>query len=170
MTYPTFEDIYTGGNPDRLFVTKRSLLSLLPRCLLFLLLALIVGYVNIMITTPQTAGYFRWLGLVPLVVLVDLIRIHYNDIYVFSRFKLTKIEGRISFNYSVPSLNYSDIRGLVVSQSFIGRILGYGDIFLGTASTEGHELILQGVSAPEALAEIIEKFRQNSVTNSGGGE
>lgn len=169
MTYPTFEEIYTGANPDRLFVTKRSLLSLLPRCLLFLLLASIVAYVNIRVATEETSGYFRWLGLVPLVVLLDLIRIHYNDIYVFSRFKLTKIEGRISFKYSVPSINYSDIRGLVVSQTFMGRILGYGDIQIGTASTEGHELVLEGMLNPEKLSEIIEKFRQKS-EGVGGGE
>jgi hypothetical protein len=168
VTYPTFEEIYSGANPDRLFVTKRSLLSLLPRCLLFLLLALIVAYVNISVATVETGGYFRWLGLVPLVVLLDLIRVHYNDIYVFSRFKLTKIEGRISFNYSVPSINYNDIRGLVVSQSFMGRILGYGDIQIGTASTEGHELVMEGMLDPERLGEIIEKFRQNSQGSSGG--
>ncbi len=168
MTHPTFEEIYTGANPDRLYIIKRSLLSLLPRCLLFLLLSSIVAFVNIRMATEETGGYFRWLGLVPFIVLLDLIRIYYNDIYVFSRFKLTKIEGRISFSYSVPSINYTDIRGLVVSQSFMGRILGYGDIHIGTASTEGHELVMEGMSDPERLGEIIEKFRQNSEGPSGG--
>jgi hypothetical protein len=43
----------------------------------------------------------------------------------------------------------------------MGRILNYGDIYIGTASTEGHELIIKGVLAPNELAEIIEQFREN---------
>jgi hypothetical protein len=168
VTYPTFETILAGANQDKLLVLRRSLISIFPRCLLFVVLSLVIAYINFAVATPETYGVFRWLGLIPLAVLIDLVRIQYNDLYIFSIYKITKLEGRISFKYSVPSVSYFDIRGLVVSQGFWGRILGYGDILIGTASTEGHEMKITGLLDPEQLADIIEQFRSLSMRDNNG--
>lgn len=162
MTYPSFEEILAGENPDRLYVTKRSLLSIFPRVLLFLSLCGFVVYVNFSFGTDSNANMLRLVSLLPIGVLLDIIRVHFNDLYVFARYKVIRHKGRISFQYSVPSINYTDIRGIVVSQSFIGRILNYGDVLLGTAAYDGHELVIEGVENPYELAEIIESFRKKN--------
>lgn len=101
----------------------------------------------------------RWLIVIPFLFLAEMVRWHLDHLYVLSHNKMTKIEGRLSFKYNVPSIKYSDIKGIVVSQTFWGRLFDYGEIALGTAAQEEAELVMQGVANPYGLAELIEQLR-----------
>jgi hypothetical protein len=168
VKYPTHQELLKQDSlqGDRLFELKRSLRSIFPRLLLFLLASIIVVLANVKSSFDPNIGerfsfFFRILGVIPLVICLDILRLHYNDLYIFSRYKLTRISGRISFSYNVPTINYSDIRAIVVEQGFFGRLLDYGNILLGTAAQDKHELILEGVVSPYELSKLIEEFRRS---------
>lgn len=105
----------------------------------------------------------RWLILVPCILLLEMVRRHLDHLYVFSHNKLTKIEGRLSFNYNVPSIKYADIKGIVVHQTFWGRVFDYGKVALGTAAQDESELVMDGVGNPYAVAELIEQLRAYNI-------
>lgn len=167
-TYPTYETLITNTkDEDRLLETKRSLMSIFPRLILFLFSAALVFLSSFWLTGSTVHFLYRILALIPVLIALDIARVYYNDLYVLSRFKITRITGRLSFKYSVPSVNYSDIRGIVVAQGVLGRLLNYGTVFLGTAAYEAHELVLEGVESPNEFAELIEEFRRRSQGSSG---
>jgi hypothetical protein len=101
----------------------------------------------------------RWLALLPLGILLEIGRRYYDCLYIFSVHQVTKIEGRLSLRYNVPSVKYADVKGVVVHQSFWGRLLDFGAINLGTAAQEGDEMVIDGVLSPYELAEFIDKLR-----------
>lgn len=56
---------------------------------------------------------------------------------------------------TVDEVNIAHIRSMNVRQSLWGRMMNYGDIFIGTAGTDGIEVAIRGVSAPVVLKELI---------------
>jgi hypothetical protein len=164
--YPTFAELSSGSNKQRLFTFGPCLESHAHRIALFLFLTLVVIIINLNAMPLGIPDYYRWLSLVPIGVGLNLLRVYYNDIYILGAEKISREHGRISFFFSVPSINYSDIRGIIVQQGFWGRLLDFGNVLLGTAAYEGHELVLEGVKAPNELASLIEEFRKSNQINS----
>ncbi len=166
MTYPSIDRILKGSNRAELLCIMRSPLSLIPNIILFLLLIFLLLLANLYL--PQYLQYIpiissfslRWLGIIPLLVLLETARRYYNDLYVLGEVSIFRKTGRLSLNYSVPSVRYTDIRGIFVFQPFWGRVFGYGHVYVGTAAQGDAELSIEFVSAPYQLARLIENFRE----------
>lgn len=53
-----------------------------------------------------------------------------------------------------------DIRGVSVNRSLKQRILGIGDIAVGTSATDGVEIVMRGVVDPEGFVRHVNAQRQ----------
>lgn len=167
--YPSFNDIISATDRTRLLEVRRSMLSIIPNIVYFLISLGVVGvleYYFYDIEMPDVPIIrhlsLRWLAVIPVIFLLEVFRRYHNDLYIFADHRLTHLEGRLSLSYSVPMINYSDVRAIVVDQDLFGRILDYGTISIGTAAVDGNELVLHGVRAPVELAAIIDEFRNHS--------
>lgn len=169
MTYPTLEEILQCEDDDCLFSTQRSLFSVMPKIFMFFLLVGLVVWINSFFG-EDFAGRYPWyfqprvLGIFPLLMLVEIARVYYNDLYILGRERVRRHQGRLSLQYNVPSVMYKDIRLVSVSQSFWGRIFDYGSIFLGTAAQDEVELIIEGVASPYELSGLIEQLRDYNLS------
>lgn len=63
-------------------------------------------------------------------------------------------------NKSYKEVFLADIRAIDVEQKFGQRILGYGDILIATAGTEGYELEVKAVPKPKLIRDLIIQLRQ----------
>lgn len=173
MRYPTAEEVLSGDDRSCLFQAKRSLRSILPLIFGFFFSALCVYYVILrledsqwLLTLPLIKHISpRWLGLIPAFFLLELLRRQYDDLYIFSDNRIQHKAGRLSLNYRVPSIKFVDIRSIRVIQSVWGRILGYGDVELGTSAQSETELSLLGMLAPRELAQLIDDIRSQVETS-----
>ena len=53
-----------------------------------------------------------------------------------------------------------DIRTLDIDQSFLGRIMGIGDLTIATAAATDNAEMIAGIPGPHAVRELILKERQ----------
>ena len=100
---------------------------------------------------------FFWLVLPLIVALVkrwSLLLIIYND-----RIELTK--GFLSKH--VKEIFITDIRTIDIKQSFLQRILGFGDVRIATAGTAEYEDEMPGMPDPGKIRTIILQRRQLSL-------
>lgn len=168
--YPDIQTLTSQTKDVKILEVKRSFRSILSSLMLFFfsIIALVVlNYFFYDLQPPQNIPFIRhlsvrWLAIVPIGILVEIIRRYHDDLYVFERHRVTHLEGRLSLNYFVPAVKYIDIRGITVDQDIWGRIFDYGTISLGTAGQEGEELILTGVRDPRGLAMLIDQLRNYS--------
>jgi hypothetical protein len=153
--YPTFEELKLKPNQNELLVVRRSLMSLLPLIWLFIFTVLVA--VTFLYLSKTSLFYSKFLyfikpsvvAVIPLLALVEIIRRLYNDVYLIGVNRLVHKKGRLSFAYNVPVVRFEDIRAVNVVQDFWGRILGYGDILVGTSAQLGNEIIISGVKHPD---------------------
>jgi membrane protein YdbS with pleckstrin-like domain len=165
--YPSFEQLITSGEKTRLLQVKRSLRSIIPNIFYFLVSVFIVYLLNYYFydyEPPQSIPVLkhlsvRWLAIIPIVFLIEIIRRYHDDLYIFEIQRLTHLEGRLSLSYSVPVINYIDIRAITVYQDIFGRIFDYGTVSIGTAAKDADELIISGIRAPVELAKLVDEFR-----------
>lgn len=54
----------------------------------------------------------------------------------------------------------ADIRGMSVRQSLVGRLIGVGDVTIGTAATGDAEIVMRGVRDPSGIVADIDALRQ----------
>lgn len=155
--FPEFEQLINLPNKGTLHIFQRSTKSLLPGIILFIFFTIVVFFLNIM-----TEGNLRIFGLIPFIILLETVRRYYDDLYIIGDDTISRKQGRLSLNYSISTIKYIDIRGVMISQSFWGRVLGYGDVMIGTAAQDEAELVLQNVDAPEELSKLIPLFRKHS--------
>jgi len=62
-------------------------------------------------------------------------------------------------------IKYSSIRTVEVWQSWLGRLIGYGDLVIASGGSQGFDIELSGVSDPDSAASII---RSRQKTSRGG--
>lgn len=105
------------------------------------------------------------LYLIPLGFAIESLRRYHDDLYIFERERIVHKGGRLSLQYSVPSIRYIDIRAITVNQSIYGRIFDYGSVELNTAAEDTSELILSGVRSPIELARVVEDIRLELIKN-----
>ena len=173
--YPEFSKILEGEDKERLLEVRRSIRSILPLVIFFLVSVLIVYTLiyYIELSGIQDKIPFlrrispRWLALFPAVFLLEILRRRLDDLYVFSEGRVQHYNGRLSLNYSVPSVSMRDIRSVRVGQTIWGRIFDYGNVELGTAAQADAEMILEGVRDPVTLADLIEQFRSRNEAEVG---
>lgn len=53
----------------------------------------------------------------------------------------------------------ADIRGMSIRQSIVGRLLGVGDVIIGTAATGDAEIVMRGVRDPSGIVAAIDGLR-----------
>lgn len=170
MGYPSFDEIVRGKDRDALLTIARSIRSVLSLVFNFFislgfvyLIVYVYGVIEPWRFLPFMAYISpRWLGIVPLLFLLEIFRRRYDDLYVFGEHRITHQNGRLSLTLHRPNIKYLDIRVIDVSQSIVGRIFNYGTVALGTAAADDYEVILRGIYDPRAVVDIIETFRDYS--------
>ena len=165
--YPSFE-VLEKKKDRELFSAKRSLRSILSNLILFFFLLVVVVVITSFfpegITLPGIGTFStRWLAVIPLLILLEVVRKYNDDIYMFQKHGLIHYEGRLSLQSSTPALKYGDILSIRVKQDLVGRILDYGNLELDSAGTTGVELVLNGIRSPAELAQLIERLRIKSI-------
>ncbi len=96
---------------------------------------------------------------IPLLILANA-AIHIYDLsYSLDDEGVTSVKGVLSLFKHKSSVRYEDIRSLEVTQTIMGRILGFGTVEIGTAASAGIEIIMEGVAAPLDLLKQIESGR-----------
>ena len=151
----------TGSSASLMELHRSSLVLLLeaitfliPVTILYLLFVLIVGKDSSLINISSII--YR---LIFIAVALEMIRRYFNDLYVFLPSRLIHQEGRISFRFRKISIRYSDICEIRVAQNILGRIFGYGNILIGTASSDTYEMTIKGIRYPKKVSRIIEDIR-----------
>lgn len=91
-----------------------------------------------------------------LLILLEVLRRHYNPLFILGSLRVIKLAGRFSLRMERTSIAYSDIREIQIQQSVLGRLLRYGALYLGTASTGKHEIIFHYLARPWVVARVIE--------------
>jgi hypothetical protein len=163
-TYPTYESLVQTAaekNGEKILLTVyRSYLSILSQMAAFSA-SLIVVFVLINVFSDYS-DLLRWLAVIPVGLLLNIFRTYFNDVAFFEVDKITKHGGRLGLNYEMPSVKYTDIRALKVSQDLIGRAFDYGDVLIGTGGADGYEMWIHGVRNPYELTKLVEAFRTSS--------
>jgi len=59
----------------------------------------------------------------------------------------------------IDEVNLAHIRSIKTKQRLYQRLLGYGNIYVGTAGTAGYEVIITGIAAPKKFKELIVRMR-----------
>lgn len=176
--YPNIDELQlrTGSNnPEAVLLeVRRSFRSILSNMFYFGLSVVVVVIINIIsvrgmipFSIPILENIsVRWLSIVPVVLLLNIVRNYYDDLYQFKLHKIVEFGGRLSLSYTTPAVVYQDIRAVNVRQDILGRIFDYGDVQVGTPGHDGYEMTMQGIRAPRELAVLIDRLRDNSMTTS----
>jgi membrane protein YdbS with pleckstrin-like domain len=168
--YPSFEEILQRPDVTRLLEVKRSLRSIIPNIFYFCVTVVVVYFLNYFFYDVRPSENIpilrhisvRWLAIVPVLFLAEIVRRYHDDLYIFDLHRLTHLEGRLSLSYKVPVITYIDVRAISVTQDIFGRIFDYGTVSIGTAAKDGDELVMSGVRDPESLGKLVDEFRNYS--------
>ena len=106
-----------------------------------LLIAFIIGGSLIAYTFYPVAVYGLILVLVPLVGLLNDVMVWRNKAFIVTNRRVIQIEG--VFNKNVVDSSLEKVNDVKMSQSFLGRMFGFGDIEILTASELGVNLFHQ---------------------------
>lgn len=157
-------DSFHEGGSEVILTLHRSILSLLGGILLFAALTVLICTLSYYLVTPESSSsttYFvRVLAVLPALVLLEVLRRYFNDLWVVKTDVIEHHKGRIALSYSVPVIDYADIREVMTSQKLYARILGFGDVFIGTAAHEGWEMVIHGVADPKRIQQMIDDLRR----------
>jgi len=93
-------------------------------------------------------------------VFLEFIRRHFNDLYIIDNRRIRQGHGYLSFNFKVSHIKHQDIREVTVEQSILGRLLDFGNLKIGTASTNDYEIEFIGIGAPKKVSQIIMERRR----------
>lgn len=88
-----------------------------------------------------------------LIILVNI----YNYKYVLGDDVLQCTEGILALNMTTQKIKYRDVKLVETKQNILGRILGFGDVLVGSAATSQIEVTLRNVADPELVKEFILK-------------
>ncbi len=156
--YPDIQELLQGEDYERLLVTRRSLFALARNIIWAGIFAVVIYYLVLYFEDPR----FRWLAVIPVVLLLEVLRKYHDDLYMLGMHKVTHFNGRLSLSYSVPVVKYAHIRSVTVNQDIWGRIFDFGDVMIQTAAQDKNEVVLEGVRAPLELATLVEDLRNHS--------
>ena len=132
-----------GENEEVLFVTHHHWLVLfgeiLAEALVALVLVVLVSLILIMKWAPITIAPFVPLGylllIIPLISLLRDVLIWRSREYVVTNRRVMQLAG--VFNKNTTDSSLDKVNDVKMSQSFMGRMLGYGNIEILTASELG---------------------------------
>lgn len=168
--YPYAKDLLQNASGPHLLELRRSLRSMIPLIVVFIVtLAMTAGLTASFRDEGLLGGAIsvRWLAVVPAVILLEIFRRIYDDLYIFREERVLHHDGKLSLTYVVPAVRYSDIRAITVYQNVWGRLLDFGDIAVGTAAQDGAEISFIGVRDPKGLARLLDELRNYHRSKSG---
>ena len=135
----TYLESLLGENEEIILVTHQHWFVLFGKIFLeLLLIALIIGGSLALSTIYPVAIYGLGLVLVPLVGMLSDILVWRNKAYIVTNRRVIQISG--VFDKDVVDSSLEKVNDVKMSQSFFGRMFGYGDIEILTASELGVNL------------------------------
>ncbi len=99
-----------------------------------------------------------------------MVRVFFNDLYVFSSNRIIHFKGRLSFRYFRSAILYKDIRDTQIHQSLVGRMFNYGTVTFGTASKEAHEVIMPDLPTPRFFMRMVQSRMAHFKAKAGSGD
>lgn len=126
------------------------------------LAAAVLGYMTFIFSPDLEISFeisMSFLWFIPLIILANAAIKIYDLSYYMDSDGVTSVKGVLSLFRHKSSIRYEDIRSLEVTQTIMGRILGFGTVEIGTAASAGIEITLEGVSEPLNLLKQIENCR-----------
>ena len=128
-----------GENEQILFETHQHWFVLFGKIFLeLLLIAFLIGGSLVAYAFYPIAIYGLTLVLVPLVGILNDVMVWRNKAYIVTNRRVIQISG--VFNKDVIDSSLEKVNDVKMSQSFLGRMFGYGDIEILTASELGVNL------------------------------
>ena len=120
---------------------------------------------TILLCHPSMKNYIWWtiLGILTIPLLVGIIilsviwfQLHFT-VYQITNLRIVVTQGWIA--RTRHEIWIKDMREANLSQTFWQRILGIGDISIGTAATAGTEICMEGVASPQRIVDSINSLR-----------
>ncbi|MGI6680719.1 MAG: PH domain-containing protein [Bdellovibrionota bacterium] len=102
------------------------------------------------------------------ICVLEVIRRYFNDKYVIHSDKIISVQGIISFHLTRNTINYIDIREIKTNQTILGRLVGYGDLQISTASTSEIEITLRNIDDVNSLNQEIIRYKNALQTATSG--
>jgi hypothetical protein len=138
----TYLETLLGANEEILLETHQHWLVLFNKIFLELVLAaILIGGTLLAYTYYPIAIYGLILVLVPVIGLLRDVFIWRNKAYIVTNRRVIQVSGVLGKNVMDSSLE--KVNDVKMSQSFLGRMFGYGDIQILTASELGVDLYHQ---------------------------
>lgn len=165
--YPDIDAIYDPEANRPLFEVKRAYISMLSHFVVAFLMIIAIVIVDVLAYDSEQGHIVllfglippRFLAVAPALILLNVVRLHYNDLYSFQSHRVVQYGGRIAVQFERPQVVYLDLKAVNVQQDLVGRIFNYGDVQLGTPAEAGYEMTIKGVRGPEELAKKINRLR-----------
>ena len=134
-----FTQSMLGQNERILLVTRQHWFVLFSAILLelFVTLVVIVGSIVAVVNFPL-AGFAALLVFVPLLSMLHDILAWKERQYIVTNWREIQFSG--IFNKSVVDSSLEKVNDVKLTQSFLGRMFGYGDVEIMTASEQGVNL------------------------------
>ena len=107
----------------------------------------ILGFILSIVTLPLMG-----LGLL---ILFFVILNRYQYTYTITNKRVLARVGIIAKR--VNEVDIEHIRSVTTSQGIWARMLGYGNVIIGTAGTGGVEVVIMNIAKPELIKELIKK-------------
>ena len=126
-----------------------------PLTIFYIILNLLGSLSNPKIGSLVNSLYY----LLVIICFLEVIRRYFNDRYVIYSDKIISIQGLISFHLTRNTIDYLDIREIKTNQTILGRMVGYGDLLISTASTSGIEITLRYIDNVNDLNQEIIKYK-----------
>ena len=149
-----------GENEQILLETHQHWFVLFGKIFLeILLIAILIGAVFAASTLYPIAFYGIFLVVVPLIGMLNDILVWRNKAYIVTNRRVIQISG--VFNKDVVDSSLEKVNDIKMSQSFLGRLFGYGDIEILTGSELGANLfheINQPVEFKQAMLNAKERM------------
>ena len=92
---------------------------------------------------------------VGLLILLFVVLDRYQYTYTITNKRVSARVGIIAKR--VNEVDIEHIRSVTTSQGILARILGYGNVIIGTAGTGGVEVVIMNIGKPEQIKELIKK-------------
>jgi hypothetical protein len=128
-----------GENERILFETHQHWFVLFGKIFLEILLIVLLVAGSLIVSAMNPAAiYGLVLVLVPLIGMLNDIMVWRNKAYIVTNRRVIQISG--VFNKDVVDSSLEKVNDVKMSQSFLGRMFGYGDIEILTASELGVNL------------------------------
>jgi uncharacterized membrane protein YdbT with pleckstrin-like domain len=112
------------------------------------------GNTRLFLTLPM------WWFLPFLTLMTSIIRIYDVRHRIDARGLESRI-GILSLQQRITRVRYEDIRNIEIEQTLLERILDIGRLEVSTSGTDGVEITLEGIAAPNEVRGVLERERDS---------